>query len=63
MTNLCWVNESRLDIQKDENEAVKAALQSTLRAKEDDLRLYTSMLEETKKVFLHGIRQCRQSTT
>lgn len=55
--------QMKLDIQRDENEALKAALQSTLKAKEDDLRLYTSMLEETKKVFLHGIHQCRQSTT
>lgn len=60
---MCFLDQSRLDIQRDENEALKAALQSTLKVKEDDLRLYTSMLEETKKVFLHGIHQCRQSTT
>lgn len=54
---------ARLDIQRDENEALKAALQSTLKAKEEDLRLYSGMLEETKKVFLMGIRQSRKTAS
>ena len=54
---------SSLAIQKDENEALKMALQSTLQAKEEDLRLYSEMMEETKTVFLHGLRQYRQSNT
>lgn len=49
-----------LSIQKDENEALKAALQSTLKAKEEDLRMYTEMMEETKKVFLQALRQHKQ---
>ena len=53
-------NISSLAIQKDENEALKAALQRTLKAKEEDLRLYNEIMDETKKVFLHGLRQYRQ---
>lgn len=53
----------RMEIQQDENEALKAALQSTLRAKEEDLKLYNDMMEETKKVFLLGLRQYRQRPT
>ncbi len=52
-----------MEIQQDENEALKAALQSTLRAKEEDLKLYNDMMEETKKVFLLGLRQYRQRPT
>ncbi|CAH1775051.1 unnamed protein product [Owenia fusiformis] len=52
-----------LDIQKDENDALKEALQSTLRAKEEDLKLYHDMMEETKHVFLTGLRQYRQNQT
>jgi len=51
-----------LAIQRDENEALKAALQSTLRAKEEDLRLYNEIMEETKQVFLQGLRQRRQQS-
>ena len=50
-----------LAIQKDENEALKAALQRTLKAKEEDLKLYHDVMEETKKVFLHGLRQYKQT--
>ena len=52
---------TQLEIQRDENEALKAALQRTLRAKEDDLKLYNSMIDDTKTIFLQGIRQYRQS--
>lgn len=52
--------ETSLLIQKDENEAIKAALKSTLEAKEEDLRLYCEMLETTKKVFLDGIKSYKQ---
>lgn len=52
---------SRLDIQKDENEALKVALQSTVQAKEEDLRRYMDMFAETKKIFLHGIQRVRSA--
>ncbi|XP_013386677.1 coiled-coil domain-containing protein 13-like [Lingula anatina] len=52
--------QTNLAIQKDENEALKATLQSTLQAKEEDLNLYSQMMEETKKIFLQGLRQYRQ---
>ena len=49
-------------IQKDENAALKAALQSTLKAKEDDLKFYNQMLAETKTIFLQGLRQYRDTS-
>ena len=52
----------RLEIQKDENDALKEALSSTLRAKEEDLKFYQEMMEQTKKVFLQGLRQFRQNS-
>ena len=51
----------RLDIQRDENEALKVALQSTLQAKEDDIKLYMDMIAETKTVFIQGIQQVRKN--
>lgn len=52
--------ETSLLIQKDENDAIKAALKSTLEAKEEDLRLYCEMLESTKKVYLDGLKSYKQ---
>jgi len=49
-----------LEIQQDENEALKAVLQRTLAAKEEDKQLYSEMMEETKRVFLQGLRQYKQ---
>lgn len=54
--------ETSLLIQKDENDALKAALKSTLEAKEEDLRLYVEMLESTKRVFLDGLKEFKQLT-
>lgn len=54
--------ETSLLIQKDENDAIKAALRSTLEAKEEDLRLYVEMLESTKRVFLDGLKEFKQLT-
>ncbi|XP_072173638.1 coiled-coil domain-containing protein 13-like [Diadema setosum] len=54
--------QQRLAIQVDENDALKAALQSTLKAKEEDLRLYHQMMDQTKTVFLQGLRQFRQGS-
>ncbi|XP_061111946.1 coiled-coil domain-containing protein 13 [Conger conger] len=51
---------TKLAIQLDENEALKAALQSTLRAKEEDLRLYSDMMSQVKHVFLQALRQHKQ---
>lgn len=53
--------KATLEIQRDENEALKAALQSTLSAKEEDLRLYSEMIEETKKVFIQALRQYKEN--
>lgn len=50
-----------LEIQRDENEALKTALQSTLKAKAEDLKVYTETIEETKKVFLQALRQYKQT--
>ena len=50
-----------LEIQRDENEALKTALQSTLKAKEEDLKMYSDTIDETKKVFLQALRQYKQT--
>ncbi|KAK6180709.1 hypothetical protein SNE40_008710 [Patella caerulea] len=50
-----------LEIQKDENEALKSALHSTLQAKEEDLRIYSNTIDETKKVLLQALRQYKQN--
>ncbi|XP_060576015.1 coiled-coil domain-containing protein 13-like isoform X2 [Ruditapes philippinarum] len=50
-----------LEIQRDENEALKAALQTTLKSKEEDMRIYSDTIEETKKVFLQALRQYKQT--
>ncbi|XP_048728819.2 coiled-coil domain-containing protein 13-like isoform X1 [Ostrea edulis] len=53
--------KTNLEIQRDENEALKAALQSTLKAKEEDLRMFGEMMDETKHVFLQALRQYKQN--
>lgn len=50
-----------LEIQRDENEALKTALQTTLRSKEEDMKIYSDTIEETKKVFLQALRQYKQT--
>ncbi|KAL8594522.1 hypothetical protein ACOMHN_028876 [Nucella lapillus] len=50
-----------MEIQKDEIDALKAALQRTLQAKQDDLNLYSQTIDETKHVFLQALRQLKQS--
>ncbi|XP_078392783.1 coiled-coil domain-containing protein 13 isoform X1 [Cetorhinus maximus] len=52
----------RLAIQMDENEALKTALQSTLKAKEEDLKLYHDTLGQVKQVFLQALRQHKEKT-
>ncbi|XP_078582094.1 coiled-coil domain-containing protein 13-like [Branchiostoma floridae x Branchiostoma japonicum] len=52
--------EVQLSIQQDENEALKAALQSTLKAKEEDLKFYRTIMDQTKQIFLQGLREHRQ---
>ncbi|XP_067824260.1 coiled-coil domain-containing protein 13 isoform X2 [Heptranchias perlo] len=51
---------ARLAIQMDENEAVKMALQSTLKAKEEDLKLYHDTMGQVKQVFLQALRQHKE---
>lgn len=53
---------TRLAIQTDENDALKEALSSTLKAKEEDLKFYQEMIDQTKKIFLQGLRQFRQNS-
>lgn len=53
---------TRLAIQTDENDALKEALNSTLKAKEEDLKYYQEMMDQTKKIFLQGLRQFRQNS-
>ncbi|XP_078280087.1 LOW QUALITY PROTEIN: coiled-coil domain-containing protein 13 [Rhinoraja longicauda] len=51
----------RLTIQMDENEALKMGLQSSLQAKEEDLKLYHDMLSQVKQVFLQALRQHKEN--
>ncbi|GCB83547.1 hypothetical protein scyTo_0024394, partial [Scyliorhinus torazame] len=51
-----------LAIQLDENEALKTALQSTLKAKEEDLKLYYDTMGQVKQVFLQALRQHKEKT-
>lgn len=48
---------SRLAIQAEENEMLKAALGSALRGKEEDFRMYHETLGQVKGVFLQALRQ------
>uniref|UniRef100_G1R1N2 Coiled-coil domain containing 13 n=1 Tax=Nomascus leucogenys TaxID=61853 RepID=G1R1N2_NOMLE len=48
---------TRLAIQVEENEMLKAALGSALRGKEEDLRMYHEILGQVKSVFLQALRQ------
>lgn len=48
---------SRLAIQVEENEMLKAALDSVLHGKEEDFRMYHETLGQVKGVFLQALRQ------
>lgn len=54
--------EGALSLQKDENEALKAALESTLQAKEEDLKIYNEMIDQTKLIFIQGLRELKNKT-
>eukprot|EP00795_Rhopilema_esculentum_P014302 gene14302-5339_t len=54
---------ARLEIQIDENEAIKDALESTLRAKNEDLKIYQEMAEQTKYIYLQGLKQIKQAAS
>lgn len=47
-------------VKSDENEALRAALQSTLQAKEEDMQLFQNIIDEAKSAFLQGLRHFRQ---
>ena len=59
--DLGFHSENRLEIQKDENNALKEALDSTLKAKDDDMRIYQEMIEQTKYIYLQGLKQVKQT--
>jgi len=52
----------RFNIQLENNDALKDALSASLQSKEEDLKVYHQMVEETKKIFLQGLRQYRASS-
>uniref|UniRef100_A0A663M4A5 Uncharacterized protein n=1 Tax=Athene cunicularia TaxID=194338 RepID=A0A663M4A5_ATHCN len=54
---------TRLVTQLDENEALKAALQSTVRNKEEDFKLYQDTVEQVKDIFLQAIQQQKEEKT
>ncbi|XP_009480428.2 coiled-coil domain-containing protein 13 [Pelecanus crispus] len=51
---------TRLVIQLDENEALKAALEATVRKKEEDFKMYQDTMDQVKDIFLQAIRQQKQ---
>ncbi|XP_041100630.1 coiled-coil domain-containing protein 13 [Polyodon spathula] len=51
---------TRLVIQSDENNALRMALKSALKTKEEDLKLYHEMMGQVKQVFLQALRQHKQ---
>ncbi|XP_078521432.1 coiled-coil domain-containing protein 13 isoform X1 [Lissotriton helveticus] len=51
---------TRLAIQMDENEALKMTLKSTLKSKEEDLKLYHDMMAQVKEIFLQALRHHKQ---
>eukprot|EP00794_Sanderia_malayensis_P003006 gene3006-3464_t len=55
--------KTRLEIQADENDALKEALNSTLQAKYDDVKLYQEMVEQTKQIFIQGMKQFKQTAS
>lgn len=48
---------TRLAIQVEENEMLKAALGNALQGKEEDFRMYHETLDQVKGVFLQALRQ------
>ncbi|XP_066927690.1 coiled-coil domain-containing protein 13-like [Clytia hemisphaerica] len=53
--------ETKLNIQLENNDALKEALNAALESKEEDLKVFHQMVEETKKIFLQGLRQYRSN--
>uniref|UniRef100_A0A8C6ZEN4 Coiled-coil domain containing 13 n=1 Tax=Nothoprocta perdicaria TaxID=30464 RepID=A0A8C6ZEN4_NOTPE len=51
---------TRLVIQLDENEALKAALETAVRMKEEDFKLYQDTMDQVKEIFLQALRQQKQ---
>ncbi|XP_068790203.1 coiled-coil domain-containing protein 13 isoform X5 [Struthio camelus] len=51
---------TRLVIQLDENEALKAALETAVRMKEEDFKLFQDTMDQVKEIFLQALRQQKQ---
>ncbi|XP_064906328.1 coiled-coil domain-containing protein 13 [Columba livia] len=51
---------TRLVTQLDENEALKATLEATVRNREEDFKLYQDTMDQVKDIFLQAIRQQKQ---
>ncbi|XP_042657832.1 coiled-coil domain-containing protein 13 isoform X3 [Tyto alba] len=51
---------TRLVMQLDENEALKATLETTVRKKEEDFKLYQDTMDQVKDIFLQAIQQQKQ---
>ncbi|XP_053121479.1 coiled-coil domain-containing protein 13 isoform X4 [Hemicordylus capensis] len=51
---------TRLAIQVEENESLKSALQTTMKTKEEDFRVYQETMGQVKEIFLQALRQQKQ---
>lgn len=54
--------EARLETLQDENEALRRTLETTLDAKRQDLTLLQEMIEQTKGIFLKGIKELKAAS-
>ncbi|RDD37301.1 Coiled-coil domain-containing protein 13 [Trichoplax sp. H2] len=53
---------SKLEIQRDENTALRETIRSISKGKDEDLKLYHQMMEQTKKIFLTSLREYKKLT-
>ncbi|XP_044281108.1 coiled-coil domain-containing protein 13 isoform X1 [Varanus komodoensis] len=51
---------TRLEIQMEENEGLKNALQEAMKSKEEDFRAYQETVDQVKQIFLKALRQQKQ---
>ncbi|XP_065683890.1 coiled-coil domain-containing protein 13 isoform X2 [Hydra vulgaris] len=54
---------TKLAIQLENNESLKIALDNVMKAKTDDMRIFQETIEQTKSIFLHGLREYKKGIT
>ncbi|XP_065666817.1 coiled-coil domain-containing protein 13 isoform X6 [Hydra vulgaris] len=54
---------TKLAIQLENNESLKIALDNVMKTKTDDMRIFQETIEQTKSIFLHGLREYKKAIT